>query len=40
MKMENEIVAHRPGRLSEVVPVIGSAVRVGDHLFTIVDPDA
>ena len=40
MKMENEILAHRPGRLSEVVPVIGSAVRVGDHLFTIEDPDA
>jgi acetyl-CoA/propionyl-CoA carboxylase biotin carboxyl carrier protein len=37
MKMENEIVAHRPGRLSELVPAIGAAVRVGDHLFTIED---
>jgi acetyl-CoA/propionyl-CoA carboxylase, biotin carboxylase, biotin carboxyl carrier protein len=37
MKMENEIVAHRPGRLSELLPAIGAAVRVGDHLFTIQD---
>jgi biotin carboxyl carrier protein len=40
MKMENEITAHRAGSISEIVPAVGASVRVGDHLFTIVDSKA
>jgi acetyl-CoA/propionyl-CoA carboxylase biotin carboxyl carrier protein len=34
MKMENEIAAHRPGVVSNLVQV-GATVGVGDRLFTV-----
>jgi acetyl-CoA/propionyl-CoA carboxylase biotin carboxyl carrier protein len=39
MKMENELRAQRDGVLTEIPVSIGASVKVGDHLFTIDNPE-
>jgi acetyl-CoA/propionyl-CoA carboxylase biotin carboxyl carrier protein len=38
MKMENELRAQRDGVISELPVAVGASVKVGDHLFSIMEP--
>jgi acetyl-CoA/propionyl-CoA carboxylase biotin carboxyl carrier protein len=39
MKMENDLKAHRPGRVTEIAVEVGQAVEIGDVLVTIEQDD-